>query len=84
MISRNGDGGGGGGVVHSILLSVFCRPQPCGPIKVPDAVRGPLTTADVPLAKHGASLGWRKAPGSALRRHRTVGAIGLTWLLRRA
>lgn len=61
----------------------FCRPQPCGPIKAPDAVRGPLTAADVPLAKHGESLGWRKAPGSALRRNWAVGAIGLTWLLTR-
>lgn len=39
----------------------FCRPQPCGPIKAPDAMRGPLTAADVPLAKHGESLAWRKS-----------------------
>lgn len=62
----------------------FCRPQPCGPIKALDAVRGPLTAADVPLAKHSESLGWRKAPGSALRCGRALGAIGLTWLLTRA
>lgn len=62
--------GGEGGVVHSILLSVFCRPQPGGPIKAADAVRGALTAADVPFAKaRGISRtggGWGVRPGSAL------------------
>lgn len=39
----------------------LCRPQPCRPIKVADAVQGPLTAADMPLAKHGESLAGREA-----------------------
>lgn len=39
----------------------LCRPQPCRPIKVADAVQGPLTAADMPLANHGESLAGREA-----------------------
>lgn len=75
-----GRGGGCWGGCSLNSAERFCRPQPCGPIKAADAVRGPLTAADVPLAKLGESLGRRTAADTALRRGRAGDAIALTWL----
>lgn len=50
------------GRVFTQFCWALCRPQPCRPIKLADAVQGPPTAADVPLAKHGESL----AEGEAL------------------
>lgn len=73
MLWKGGGGGWGGGergpwgVELTQFCWALCRPQPCRPIKVADAVQGPLTAADMPLAKRGESLAAREALSAALQ-----------------